>query len=142
MDRESAQMHGLRWWKDLPVPPGVTLTVFDELLLTKESGCAFTPILSSTQVPDIFTHVPYPAFQEMWTTIKPHVMAGGTRASYFEMLGRLGKTNPEIQTALQEYGEHRQAAVEVIDTYLNGVPARMDAMLSRSLEQVPLLWGR
>jgi len=142
MDRESAQLNGVRWWKDLSVPPGVTLTVFDELLLPKEYSYAFTTVLSNVLVPDIFKHVPYRALQEMWTAVKPHVLAGGTRVSYFEMLARLGKTNPEIQTALQEYERHGHEAIEVIDKYLNGLQARMDAMVSRSLEQVPRLWDR
>jgi len=142
MDRESMQIHGVLWWRDLPVPPGVTLRVFDELLLPRENEYHFKQALSDTQVPDIFKHVPYPAFQELWAAVKPHILAGGTRASYLEMLARLGKVNPEIQASLQEDARYSGAGGEVIDRYLKGVPARMDAMLSRSLQQVPRLWER
>lgn len=142
MDRASAETTGVRWWRDLIVPAGVTLTVFDLCLLPEEHATLFTQVLARTDVPDIFTHVPSGVFQELWSAVKPYAIAGGQPEAYFELSARLAARNVKFQQTLREYDRHRQAAVEVITRYLSGVKARLDAMVSRSLEQVPRLWDR
>ena len=142
LDRESIQLHGLRWWRDLPVPSGVTLRVFEEIILFGENAPAFPKTLSEAQVPDIFKHVPYSALQALWALVQPYLRAGGTRPAYLELLARMGAVNPEIQGGMQAYEQHAGEAVGVIERYLGGTEARMEAMVSRAVAQTPRLWER
>ena len=142
MDRESAEKTGVRWWRDLPIPAGVTLTVFDQCLLQEDHSTLFTQVLARTDVPDIFTHVPSDLFKELWLMVKPYAVAGGKPKAYFDLSARFAARNLEFQQTLREYDRHREGALEVIDRYLSGVTVRLEAMVSRSLAQVPRLWDR
>ena len=140
MDRASIQTHGLRWWRDLPVPSGVTLRVFEEGVLFAPQAPAWPPGLAEAQVPHIFKHVSLSTFQTLWALVQPFVRVGGTPAAYLDLLARLGEVNPEIRAGVQAYEQQAGAAGAVIERYLGGVPARMDAMVARALAQTPKLW--
>jgi hypothetical protein len=55
------------------------------------------------------------------------------------MLGRLGKTGAEIQEVHRQHEIYWDAALELIQNCFGGVESRIQAMVRRSLETVPLL---
>ena len=126
---------------DLPIPGDVFLTAFD--VLSSElyiDSVAVVSALSDTGIPDVLTHVPYACFQGMWDVAKAHVMAGGTPASYFEMLKRQGRSNVEIEAVIHQHTVYWEAAVASIREF-GGVEPRIRASVQRSLEMIPRLWA-
>jgi hypothetical protein len=140
---------GIYWWTDSPAPEGtqlmpapadVLLTAFE--VLSNELYIDFSTVasaLNNASVPDVLTHVPHAVFQATWEIAQAHVMNGGSLESYLEMLGRLGKTGAEIQVVCRQHEIYWDAAMELIQNCFGGVELRIQAMVRRSLETVPLL---
>jgi hypothetical protein len=126
---------------DLPIPGDVFLTAFDVLSseLTIDPA-AVASALSCARIPDVLTHVPYAYLQGMWDIAKAHVMAGGTPASYFEMLKRQGKPNVEIEAVIHQHTVYWEAAVAAVLEF-GGVEPRVRASVQRSLDVIPRLWA-
>lgn len=141
---------GVYWWMDSPAPEGaklmpapvdVIMTAFE--VLSNELYTDFSTVasaLNDVSVPDVLTHVPHGVFQATWDIAQAHVMNGGSLESYLEMLGRLGKTGAEIQAVRRQHEIYWDAALELIQNCFGGVESRIQAMVRRSLETMPLLF--
>lgn len=136
------QREGINWWTDLPVPGNVIVTVFD--VLSKELFLDYVAVSSALRdvaVPDAFTHVPLELFQATWKIARVHVLGNSTLESFLELLGRLGKTDAEIEAERRQHERCWQDAADVIHTGFGGVPTRVEAMVQRALDTMPRLWA-
>jgi hypothetical protein len=132
---------GLSSLADLPIPGDVFLTVFDVLSheLTLDPP-AVASALRRAGIPDVLTHVSHAAFQGMWDVAKAHVLAGGTPASYFEMLTQQGKSDAEIEAVIHQHAVYWEAALASVHEF-GGVEPRIRASVQRSLDVLPRLWA-
>jgi hypothetical protein len=132
---------GIYLWTDLPVPGDVLLTVFD--VLSNELYVDFPSVstaLRSASVPDVLAHIPHETLQTMWDVTKEHLVNNSSLESYLAMLRRLKKTNEQVQAARFAHELHWEEAVELIQEHFGGVRSRMQSMVQRSLETMPLLY--
>jgi hypothetical protein len=132
---------GMYLWTDLPVPGRVIVTTFD--VLSSELYTDFSALisaLSNVSVPDVLTHVPHWVFQTMWDVVKPHIMDGSIFELHIEMTRGPGKTSAGTQSVCHQHDIYWEDAVESVQRYFGGVQPRIQAMVQRSLETMPLLY--
>lgn len=129
-------------WTELPVHPDVILTAFDylcrkELRHPVEAGDA----LDVVRIPDVFTHVSHEVFNSQWRILRDYLAADGTPAAYQAMLARSGKFDDNARARFEQRFALWEEALELVDN-LGGVAPLLDCAENRSLEVIPLLWGR
>ena len=132
---------GIRWWADLPVPGDVIVSAFD--VLSSELYIDFPTVkaaLSDISIPNVLTHVPHATFQMTWEIAQIHIMSGSTLYSALKMFKRMGKTSAEMQTVRHQHEVYWEHAVAFIQDDFGGVQPRIQAMVQRSLERMPLLY--
>lgn len=142
-DVEVMATQGIRWWVDLGVPVGVIMSAF-QALSTKlyRDPTAVSRALDGATVPEVFAHVSHDTFRSMWSAIKAPVMEGDAPDLWFGFLEGMGKDGAEMEAERRTYEERWEDAVALIDSFFGGVQPRVEAMVERSLEAMPLLFQR
>jgi hypothetical protein len=78
----------------------------------------------------------------MWDAVEAHAVDGTTAESYLGMLKRLGRTESEINTERQRHDDYWDEATELVRRFFGGAPSRVDAMVQRAMERMPLLYAQ
>jgi hypothetical protein len=134
------QALGIKSFAESPIAGEVFLTVYDILSCqTFANWPAATYALNRTLVPNVFTHVPYEAFEKMWEIARPQILAGGTAESYFNMLERLGTSQAEIQKTRLQHELYWDDASSFVHN-AGGVEPYLQAAVERAVNMLPQLW--
>jgi hypothetical protein len=132
---------GITSLDELPVPGGVLLTAYS--VLSAELYHDFDSVaaaLREAAVPDVLTHVPHRALQDMWDVFKPHALDGQTPASYLRMLERRGISAVEIAVRRQQHEMYMDEAIALAQEMFD-VETILQAAVDRSVRAIPQLWG-
>jgi hypothetical protein len=131
---------GMRSSTELGVPLGVITTAGSVLSAELYRDFpALSAALREAFVPDVFRHVPYGAFVEMWDLVQPHLLDGRTYASYLELLTRRGMPEFKIQEMGREHEQYWEQAVALVRD-MGGVEPMVLACVERAIEMLARLW--
>lgn len=130
---------GLARWSDLPVPPGVLMTVYHILSTPLIADASIPAVLASAQIPDVMRYIPHGILARMWAIVMPHALNGRTRESFYGLLERMGKSEAEVQTAQENHERCWEEAVSFVQNQ-EDIASLIAAQVERSLEVLPRLW--
>ncbi len=127
---------------DSPWREGVVYSVVSIQSREMFAGIAeVTAAVDGVTVPDLFTHVPYLSFQQMWQVAREYLLDGKTLESYFQMLARAGRPEAEIEENRQRHLLHWDRSVALVAA-TGGVADYVDGAVKRAIQEVPRLWGQ
>jgi hypothetical protein len=132
---------GITSLDELPVPAGVLLTAYSVLSAERyRDQDAVSAALREAAVPDVLTHIPHRALQDMWAVFRPHALGGNTPASFLRLLERMGKSTIEVEVRRQQHEIHMDEALALAQEMFD-VDAILQAAVERSVQAISGLWG-
>lgn len=140
-DLESMDRLGYQWWRALPYPASVVMTVFNvECQALSPDLEAAATALAAAQVPEVFTHVDHSALLTIWEIARPHALEGGTVQSWLDLFARAGFSEEDVARQRRHHAEHWDEAHAFTREFFGGVEVRVEAMVARTLGVLPQLW--